>query len=60
MSPPNVFDKYMTLFGSVTIKVYVTSSLMEPDTQGDLNPYSQALITHIWLRINYLSLPLEL
>jgi hypothetical protein len=44
----------MTFFSSVTIKVRVTSSTAEHVIQGDLNPCSRAMVTHIWFRINYL------
>lgn len=37
----------------MTMTVYVIPSMVENGTDGDLNPNSWDIVTHIWPKINY-------
>jgi hypothetical protein len=50
---------FLLSFCSVTIKAHVTSSTVGHIAQDSLSLFSWAMVTHVWLIINYLLFPLE-
>lgn len=50
---------FLAFFYSVAMRIHTTSFMMEYAIQSSLGPFSQPLVTHIWLRINYILFLLE-